>query len=331
MSDMPQIRMNALHRVFDDGSHNAFTDLCRYRQRYYLTFRSCPDGHMVFPTSCIRVLTSDDGLDWRQVFSFSAPGRDVRDPHFLVFGGRLFVYTGAWQCNPDDTRDLNDHLGYAAWSDDGEAWQGPQLLEGTYGHYVWRAASWGGTAYLCARRRRGFAAGVAGENEPEEIEAAMLESLDGLIWRRAGLFTEERGDETAFLFEDDGRVIALARGGGNVPARVCRSQPPYVTWDRVELDRNVGGPLLTRWGDRYLVAGRKSLDGQPPVTTLYWLVGNELEEVLELPSGGDNSYPGFVQLDETQGLMSYYSSHEGSGESKAPCHIYIAELSLQGC
>ena len=329
MRDAPGIRLDSLHRVFDDGSHNAFTDLCRYRQRYYLTFRSCPDGHMVFPTSCIRVLVSDDGLDWRQVFSFSAPQRDVRDPHFLVFGEKLFVYTGTWLCHPDRPRDLNDHLGYVAWSNDGETWEGPSHLEGTYGHYIWRAAAWGGTAYLCGRRRRAFAAGIANEDEPATIEAGMLESQDGLIWRHVALFTEEQGDETAFLFKDDGRVVALVRGGGTTPARICRSQPPYATWDRVELDRNVGGPLLARWGDRYLIAGRKSLAPEPPVTTLYWLVDDALREVLELPSGGDNSYPGFVQLDETRGLMSYYSSHEGSGESRAPCHIYIAELCLE--
>jgi len=28
----------------------------------------------------------------------------------------------------------------------------------------------------------------------------------------------------------------------------------------------------------------------------------------------------------THGLLSYYSSHEGSGTSLAPCHIYVAEL-----
>jgi len=329
MSDLPGIRLDVLHRVYDDGSHNAFTDLCRYRQRYYLTFRSCPDGHMVFPTSCIRVLTSDDGLDWRQVFSFSAPERDVRDPHFLEFDGKLFVYTGTWLCHPDLPRDLNDHLGYAAWSQDGETWEGPSYLEGTYGHYIWRAAAWRDTAYLCGRRRRAFVAGIASEDEPATIESAMMASPDGLIWRRVGLFTEGLGDETAFLFEDDGRVVALARGAGGQPARICRSTPPYAVWDRVDLDRNVGGPLLTRWGDRYLVAGRKSQDGQPPVTSVYWLVDDALEEVLELPSGGDNSYPGFVQLDDDRALLSYYSSHEGSGESKAPCHIYIAELSLE--
>ena len=156
----------------------------------------------------------------------------------------------------------------------------------------------------------------------------MLESDDGLVWRFSAFFAEEHGDETAFLFEEDGAVVAIARGGGGIPAQVCRSKPPYAEWARVNLDRNVGGPLLAKWGDRYLVSGRKSIDPDPPVTAIYWLTGDMLHEAAELPSGGDNSYPGFVALSDTQGLLSYYSSHEGSGSSQAPAAIYLAELSI---
>jgi len=61
---------------------------------------------------------------------------------------------------------------------------------------------------------------------------------------------------------------------------------------------------------------------------VYWLEDDALAEQLELPSGGDNSYPGFVPLDDERGLMSFYSSHEASGEGKRPANIYVAELSL---
>jgi hypothetical protein len=78
------------------------------------------------------------------------------------------------------------------------------------------------------------------------------------------------------------------------------------------------------------VGGRKSLNKQAPVTALYWLVNDDLVEALELPSGGDTSYPGFVEIAPNRGLLSYYSSHEGSGTSLAPCHIYLAELVIEG-
>ena len=124
-------------------------------------------------------------------------------------------------------------------------------------------------------------------------------------------------------------MVALARGAGPQPARICRSRPPYSRWTRTDLDRNVGGPLLAKWGRHTLVGGRKWVDSGHRHTALYWLIDDALREIAELPSGGDNSYPGFVPLDGTRGLLSYYSSHEGSGTSLPPSAIYLAELSLR--
>ncbi len=330
MAALPQLEAVSIRKVFDDGNHNAFTDLCRFNGRLYLTFRSCPGGHGVLPTAKVVVLASDDGGEWEQVFEFNVRDRDTRDPHFLVFNDTLFVYTGTWLCDPaaPDTRDLNDHLGYAAWSKDGAAWEGPQFLEGTYGHYIWRAAAYAGKAYLCGRRRREFMHSIPDESKKECIQSALLESDDGLVWKTAGLFAEDYGDETAFVFEDDGSVVALVRGAGAPATRLCRAQPPYQDWSRVDLGVYVGGPLLAKWGQRYLVGGRKMADDRGPKTVLYWLVDDQLEQIVELPSGGDNSYPGFVPVSDTAALLSYYSSHEGSGNQYAPSSIYLVDLKL---
>lgn len=326
---LPRVQVSNLRKAFDNGQHNAFTDLCRFRDRIYLTFRSCPDGHGVFSTSSIIILSSSDGQRWEEVLTFSVPLRDVRDPHFLVFRNRLFVYAGCWLVpSPGGHLDMNDHLGFGAWTDDGNYWHGPIPLEGTYGHYIWRAASWQRKAYLCGRRRRWFTPLHEGERDPELIEAALLESDDGLGWSFRGLFTENFGDETSFLFEKDGSIIALVRGIGSCGARVCRSIPPYLEWSRVELDRNVGGPLLVKWGDGYLVGGRKTVDPDNPRTTLYWLIDDRLHQAVELPSGGDNSYPGFLTMGEGRALLSYYSSHEDPKRSQSSS-IYLVEISLE--
>lgn len=327
---LPRVRVESVRRVFDNGEHNAFTDLCRFRGRYYLTFRSCPDGHGVHPTASILVLASDDAEDWQIVHRFHVAKRDTRDPHFLVFDDKLFVYTGTWYCGdgtPTDY-DMNEHLGYACWTRDGATWTGPIMLEGTYGHYIWRAATYSGKAYLCGRRKHEFAKTESREQRDPIVESAMLESNDGLVWRTAALFQEEYGDETAFLFEDDGSVLAVARSGGGRNAQVCRSRPPYDRWQRAGLDRYIGGPLLAKWGNRYLVGGRKTVTGEP-VTALYWLVNDELHEFTELPSGGDNSYPGFVELGPNRALVSYYSSHERDQAAGTITAIYLAELVIE--
>ena len=198
------------------------------------------------------------------------------------------------------------------------------LLDGTFGHYVWRAVALGDRAYLCGRRKPGFE--VTAKGEGEQVEALLLESEDGLIWRKRAVFAAEAGDETAFLGEPDGSLLAVARHGGGKEAGLLRSQPPYSRWQRTSLGQPIGGPLLTRWGAFTLVGGRKSTPDRGPKTALWWLQGDRLSECAELPSAGDNSYPGFVELSPTRALLSYYSSHERDENGKPITAIYLAEL-----
>jgi hypothetical protein len=326
----PAVQVSNVRRVFHNGEHNAFTDLVRFRDRFYLTFRSCPDGHPVHPTASVIVLASDDANEWQQVHQFRVKHRDTRDPHFLVFQDKLFVMTGTWYSGetsiPRAEYDLNKHLGYAAWSVDGAEWQSPVMLEGTYGHYIWRAASYGGRAYLCGRRKTEFDALPRGEGR--QVESLLLESDDGLIWRKRALFQPTQGDETAFLFQADGEIVGIGRRGSK-NAQLLRSQPPYTHWDRKDLGRYIGGPLLARWGNRLVVGGRKATQGRGSKTALYWLINDGLQEFAELPSGGDNSYPGIIPFSATQALVSWYSSHEKNDQGQPITAIYLADLELK--
>ena len=327
-ADLPEVQVSNIRRVFHNGEHNAFTDLVQFQDRFYLTFRSCPDGHMVHPTSSIIIMVSDDLKSWQHVHRFSVKHRDTRDPHFLVFRQKLFVFTGTWYSGattlPREQYDLNKHLGYAAWTTDGKSWNSPVMLDGTYGHYIWKANTFGDSAFLCGRRKTDFAEGPKGEGTA--VESLMLESDDGLIWRKRAVFQPSQGDETAFLFEQDGSVLAIGRRGSQ-PAQFLKSKPPYADWYRNDLDRYIGGPLLVRWGDRYVVGGRRSTDNGPK-TSMCWLEGEDLHEFASVPSGGDNSYPGFLELSPTHAAMSWYSSHEKDANGQNITAIYMADLTI---
>lgn len=329
--DLPKVEVTNIRRVFHNGEHNAFTDLAVFKGAFYLAFRSCPDGHGVSPNASIIILSSTDAKTWKQVHRFSVPKRDTRDPHFLVFKETLFVYSGTWFSGDAPIRDskkleLNLHLGYGVSSRDGRKWSKPRMLEGTFGHYVWRAAALGGKAYLCGRRKILFKVGPRGE--PNEVESLMLESEDGFVWRKRATFQEVSGDETAFLFERDGSVLAIGRRGSKT-AQLLRSAPPWEKWQRLDLKRYIGGPLLTRWGGRTVVGGRHNVPDSGPTTSLCWLVGDSLHEFAQLPSGGDNSYPGFLGITPTRALVSWYSSHEKSGDGKTITAIYLADLTAR--
>jgi hypothetical protein len=317
----PQLRIDGIARVVDDGLHNAFTDLCRFRGSFFLTYRACPDGHMIHATSRIVVLRSADAAGWREVHRFAVEGRDVRDPHLLVFQGRLHVFSGTWPVFPGrpNARDMANHRGYGCRTSDGETWTGPEFLEGTHGYYIWRAAVHGDLAFLNGRKRS--------PGDGDDIENWLLKSPDGATWEPFARIPGP-GNETAFLFEADGTITALCRGADAGPAAVCRASPPHLQWSRAEMDRQVGGPLLARWAGRLLAGGRRTGSKGERITALYWLEENELRPAAILPSGGDNSYPGFVQTGEREGLLSYYSSHEGSGGNSPPSSIYLARLRI---
>ena len=117
--------------------------------------------------------------------------------------------------------------------------------------------------------------------------------------------------------------MALVRDGAKKRARVCRSAPPWKAWTSAYLERNVGGPLLARWGGPLPRGGTQEHGGTPRRLRYGGCTGRALHEAAELPSAGDSSYPGFVALSEERGLLSYYSSHEGSTA------VYLAELSLR--
>ena len=328
-AEPPQVSVSNIRRVFHNGEHNAFTDLVRFKERLYLSFRSCPDGHMVNNTASVIIMRSaDEGVTWQPVHRFSVKDRDTRDPHFLVFKDHLFVYTGTWWTGPGllDRKDydMNKMLGFAVFSDDGAKWSEPTMLEGTFGLYIWRAASFGGKAFLCGRRKPGYDIGPKGEGG--RIQSLMLESDDGLVWRKRSYFNETYGDETAFLFEGDGSVLAIGRNGGGKEAFLLRSKPPYADWSCQQLDRAIGGPLVAKWDGHILVGGRRTTPEKGPKTSLCWLLGETLQEFAELPSGGDNSYPGFVELSPTKGLISWYSSHEKDEAGKTITAIYMAEI-----
>jgi hypothetical protein len=316
----PAVRVENIRRVFHNGEHNAFTDLIRWRDRYWLAFRSSPEGHAVNANAAVIVLSSADARTWVQAHRFSVPQRDTRDPHFLIFKDQLFIYSGTWYAGrklaPGEKHDFNQHLGVAVWTADGVNWAGPRRLEGTYGHYIWRAAAFDGKAYLCGRRT--YAGG---------LQSALLESDDGLIWKFRSLFQPEYGNETAFVIADDGEITSLSRKT-NSASDLGRSRPPYTEWSRQEIPEFIGGPLLVRWG-KWLMAGGRRVTPGGPQTTLSWVIDGRLRPFAELPSGGDNSYPGFVELVPGRGLVSWYSSHEKGADGKPITAIYLAELALQ--
>src|SRR5678815_2607483 len=80
-------------KIWDAGAHNAFTDLVRWHDRWWCTFREAEDH--VGGDGAIRILTSVDGTKWESAALLTEKGIDLRDPKFSVMpSGKLMLNCG---------------------------------------------------------------------------------------------------------------------------------------------------------------------------------------------------------------------------------------------
>ena len=108
-------------------------------------------------------------------------------------------------------------------------------------------------------------------------------------------------------------------------------------WDNVELSAMVHSPAVAFWYDRTFVAGRGDEDGKH-VTKFWELQGANLVELLRLPSGGDNAYPGLLTVKESlreehpRFYISWYSQADATTGELEPgecANVYVGELELE--
>ncbi|MBS0210838.1 MAG: exo-alpha-sialidase [Planctomycetes bacterium] len=309
-TDAPKLL--SVERIWDAGKHNAFTDLIRFRDAWYCTFREA-DEH-VGGDGMIRVLRSADGREWRSVAGVTEKGIDLRDPKFSITpDGRLMIVAGGSLYR--GTKTLQGRQPRVLFSADGAKWSAPERVLDE-GHWLWRVTWHKGRAY-------GMSYVGKPRDSTEEWPLRWVTSDDGVKWRElAKVDAPGRPNECTVRFRDDDTAVALLRReGGNQHGWIGTSAPPYDKWNWTEIDARLGGPNFIILPDGAMWAGSRSHTPEGPRTVLARMTTTSYEPVLTLPSSGDNSYPGLVWHDK-QLWMSYYSSHDGKTS------IYLAKIAL---
>jgi hypothetical protein len=131
-------------------------------------------------------------------------------------------------------------------------------------------------------------------------------------------------NESDLIFDGKNAFALVRRDADSYSAQLGHSKFPYKKWSWIDLGRYIGGPVMLHLGENFaLVAGRIVKNGQLVTGLLKMNLANgDLQELLILPSAGDNSYPGLV-LKEGLLYVSYYSSHEDNKSS-----VYLAQVKL---
>lgn len=299
-------------KIWDEGEHNAFTDLLHHEGLWYCVFRE-GSAH-VSPDGAIRVLVSEDGNQWKSRALITHPIEDLRDAKIAVTpDGRLMINGAGMQAE----KEVRYHSFVWFSSDQGKTWTEPAQI-GDPGFWLWRATWRDGYCYSMGYRT---------DRDRDNRIVRFYRSRDGVDYEvHVPKMNLPNGvGEDALLFNEDGSALCLFRyENGDKMGFLGKSEPPYDQWSWEPTNQRLGGPQMIRLPDgRILAASRFFGAGKPVRTSLAWVDPDDatLTECLTLPSGGDSSYPGLVWKD---GLLwvSYYSSHEEKTS------IYLAKVAF---
>ncbi|MBI2926564.1 MAG: exo-alpha-sialidase [Verrucomicrobia bacterium] len=299
--------MLEVRKIWEAAPHNAFTDLVRFKGRWFCVFRE-GQAH-VSPDGALRVITSKDGQDWTSAALLTSTTADLRDAKITITPKGELMLSGAGALHqPAESK----HRSLAWFSKDGAKWSEPVII-GDANQWLWRTTWHKNIAYSI------------GYDTTAEKFIRLYASKDGRKFNTLvpTLFNEGYPNETALVFLPDQTCLCLLRRDGNPgTGQLGRARPPYTQWAWHDLGVKIGGPHMIRLRDGRFVAAVRLYDGGAR-TSLLWLdpEAGRLTEFLKLPSGGDTSYPGLVWH---KGLLwvSYYSSHEGKTS------IYLAKVKL---
>ncbi len=309
--------------LWHHGAHNAFTDLIRWRDRFYCTFR---EGYQhVSYDGKIRVLVSEDGETWKPAALFVLPGYDLRDPELEITPDDRLMLLGLVRLEHDPQ---NSTGSFVSFTEDGWNWSHPQIAVAP-GRILWQATWHRGKLY-------GFS--LPAPDGPDCL--SFLESSNGTSFRVVAeeAYCKDKPSETHLEFDGDTayglvrRVLSLndEMGRRNNGPVLLVGEPPYTDWSAHELGpwfEPMGGPSMVKTPYGWIAGGRMREDRAERTSrmTLAYLDTEKrsLSKLVHLPSSGDNSYPGMVWHD---GILwvSYYSSHR-----QAQTRIHLAKIWLR--
>jgi len=250
--------------------------------------------------------STDEGETWRPAATLGVEGSSLFDPHFCALAdGRLMLNGG-----------IRDNAGarwgsWVSFSNDGAVWARPEAILAK-DQWLWRATP----------HRDGSAYGIVYGCPPGPRFSRLLKTRDGLGYSPvADLLAENYPNEATIRFAPDGTAYLVHRiEEGSRHALLGTSSPPYTEWTWKDLGRFIGGPNLLR-----LPTGQWVVGGRCTENPVHLQLGQldaargRYTPMLDLPSGGDCSYPGFL-FREGRLYVTYYSSHEGATS------FYLAEI-----
>lgn len=303
----------SVKKIWDESSHNAFTDLIKFGDYLYCSFREA-QNHMSMDGK-IRIIRSKNGKKWTSVALMSHENGDIRDAKFSITSkNKLMLNCGVRLKEEVEGKNTQS----VTWlSKDGKNWSEMYFCPTGLDTWRWSTSWYNGLGYSIA---------YTGKDE----KGTLYSTKNGKKWKVVDNelfpFSNSYWNESSLVFLENGDLYVLLRRDSQTCTSVLGfSKPPYNKWSWKDLSVQIGGPkmIYLKSCNKFLAAVR--LYGNKSArTSICWVdhIKGELNEVLPLPSGGDTSYAGMV-LEDNILYVSYYSSHEGKTS------IYLAKIKIE--
>ena len=312
----------SVEKIWDKGTHAAFTSLVKFEDQYYCTFR---EGYShVFDENGnaegrIRVLASKDGKEWNSVLDQGIEGVDCRDPKLCVtHDGRMMVLFGG---STYREKKLVAQQGYVMFSKDGRRFSDPEKIVLNPDplnemNWLWRVTWNGDTGY-----------GVSYGFGDKGRTLVLYSTKDGVNYDEVKPFDFEGfPNETTLRFLPDDRMLMMVRrDDGDRMGYWGVASAPYTDWDVKPMPLQVGGPDFVVLDDGTVLAGTRSyaIGKHCKTIIIKGTPDGDVQEVFTLPSDGDTSYPGMLVVGNEL-WISYYSTAGLPGKAA----IYLAKIPL---
>jgi hypothetical protein len=313
-------------KIWDKAGHQAFTDLIRFRNAFYCSFREGESHVAAGSSGKIRVLKSKDGSKWESIALLEINNLDLRDPKLSVTPDNKLMITLAGAVFQNGVPTVMVPM--SSFSDkNGMNFSVPVkcVLDPAINptqDWIWRVTWYKGVGYGVNYQLKENAKDRTTLKKDAWVPY-LMKTTDGINFQNIKrLDVEDLPNESTLRFDKDGKILALIRReAGDRMGVLAESRPPYKEWTYKKLSFRLGGPNFIFLDNKRLLIGTRIYDDGPS-TGFYVtdLQGNTIK-TLKLPSSGDTSYPGML-IFENKLWTSYYSSHEGKTS------IYLAKIPL---
>ena len=327
-------------------------DLVKYKGKYYLAFRTAPT-HYASKKVKMYVVSSYDLNSWEYETEIALE-RDVREPKFAVYHDtlNLYFFTGGqsiFSFEPHQLlmcRTIGSHY-----------WNQP-ISTNLDGFVPWRLRQRNDTLYMSAYDGRNL------YNTKHTSNLRLFYTTSATSFQQltvAPQIDADHAEEGEFIFDKKGDLFATVRLESS-GALICNADHTNIgSWRKVKTKNKYDSALLFDHNDDLYLVSRRNKDGEMnrysdsvltkrqqihnmvrywftrKVTSVFKLNKQDLSLSLmaDLPSTGDNAFPGIVKIDDNNYVLMNYSSNI-KGRKKiwftgqlGRTYIYMSKMSFE--